>query len=392
MSLHLQLPSQIPPDTVRVAHAAFPKGNIYMRMRDELGTIYTDGAFAPLFPLQGQPANSPARLALITIMQFVEGLTDRQAADAVRSRIDWKYALSLELTDQGFDFSVLSEFRSRLIKGGAELELLEKMLSCLREKGLLKAPKQQRTDSTHILAAIRVLGRLENIGETLRSALNSIAAVAPDWLKKIIPSTDWYEFYGQRIQENRLPSSKEERNVLAVKIGADGIYLLDAIWSELAPSWLRQIKAVEILRQVWIQQFYFDESGSIQLRKAANCLPPAIVINSPYDSDARRGNKRTQTWTGYKVHLSETCDEDAPHLITYVETKAATTKDHEVTENVHQTLADQELLPDKHLVDAGYIDAQLLVDSKNHYEVDLIGPAPGDSQWQSRAGKGFGES
>ncbi len=101
-------------------------------------------------------------------------------------------------------------------------------------KGLLKAPKQQRTDSTHILAAISVLGRLENIGETLRSALNSIAAVAPDWLKKIVPSTDWYERYGQRIQESRLPSSKEERNVLAVKIGADGIYLLDAIWSELA--------------------------------------------------------------------------------------------------------------------------------------------------------------
>ncbi len=108
MSLHPQPPSQIPPDTVRVALAAFPKGNIYMRMRDELGTIYTDGAFAPLFPLQGQPALAPARLALITIMQFVEGLTDRQAADAVRSRIDWKYALSLELSDRGFDFSVLS--------------------------------------------------------------------------------------------------------------------------------------------------------------------------------------------------------------------------------------------------------------------------------------------
>lgn len=143
--------------------------------------------------------------------------------------------------------------------------------------------------------------------------------------------------------------------------------------------------AVEILRQVWIQQFYFDDSGSIQLRKAADCPPSAILINSPYDPDARGGNKRTQTWTGYKVHLSETCDEDAPHLITYVETESATTKDHEVTENLHQNLAELELLPDKHLVDAGYIDAQLLVDSKNHYEVDLIGPAPRDSQWQSRA-------
>ena len=147
-------------------------------------------------------------------------------------------------------------------------------------------------------------------------------------------------------------------------MGTDGIYLLDAIWSEKAPSWLRQIEAVEILRQVWIQQFYL-ESGSVKLREASNCPPPAILINSPYDPDARGGNKRIQTWTGYKVHISETCAQDAPHLITYVETKPATTKDHEVTENVHQTLAAQELLPNKHLVDAGYIDTQLLVDFRS---------------------------
>ena len=163
MSLHPQSPNQIPLDTFRVAVAAFPKGNIYIRIRDELGTIYRDETFAPLFSVQGKPALAPACLALITIMQFVEGLTDRQAADAVRSRIDWKYALGLDLIDPGFDFSVLSDFRKRLIKGGAEQELLEKMLSCLSEKGLLNKPKQQRTDSTHILAAIRiwVVGRID---------------------------------------------------------------------------------------------------------------------------------------------------------------------------------------------------------------------------------------
>ena len=327
--------------------------------------------------------------ALITIMQFVEGLTDRQAADAVRSRIDWKYALGLELTDSGFDFSLLSEFRTRLIEGGAEQHLFEGLLDRFREKGLLKAPHKQRTDSTHILAAIRDLSRLEILGETLRYALNTIAAVAPHWLAQIVPSPDWYERYGQRIQEKRLPSSKQERKTLALRMGTDGIYLLDTIWSESALLWLRSIEAVEILRQVWIQQFYI-ESGSIQLREPSNCPPPALLISSPYDPDARRGNKRTREWTGYKIHLSETCDRDAPHLITYVETLPSTTKDHEVTENIHQTLAEVELLPHQHLVDAGYIDAQLLVDSKNNYDLDLIGPAPGDSQWQSRAGKGFG--
>ena len=161
MSLHPQKIASIPSDTIRVAQSAFPKGNIYLKMRDELGVFYDDNCFSTLFSLQGKPALAPWRLALITIMQFVEGLTDRQAADAVRGRLDWKYALSLELTDSGFDFSVLSEFRTRLIEAGKEQQLLEQMLAIFQEKGLLKSPQKQRTDSTHILAAIRVLGRLE---------------------------------------------------------------------------------------------------------------------------------------------------------------------------------------------------------------------------------------
>ena len=297
MSLHPQQLGEIPPETIRVAHLAFPKGNIYLRMRDELGVFYEDQCFSSLFSLRGQPALAPWRLALITIMQFVEGLTDRQTSDSVRSRIDWKYALGLELTNSGLDFSVLSEFRSRLIEGGVEQELFQLMLSRFQEKGLLKSPQKQRTDSTHILAAIRILGRLENIGETLRYALNSIAAVAPNWLQQIVPENDWYSRYGQRFQENRFPDSKEERNTLAVQMGIDGLYLLDAIWSESAPELLRQIEAVEILRQVWIQQFYL-ESGLLKLRESSNCPPPARLINSPYDPDAHLGNKRSLTWTG----------------------------------------------------------------------------------------------
>ncbi len=389
MSFHPQKQFTIPSETVRVAQAAFPKGNIYMRMRDELGIIYDEEIFANLFAIRGQPAIAPWRLALISIMQFVEGLTDRQAADAVRSRIDWKYSLGLELSDSGFDFSVLSEFRSRLIQGGIEQELFERMLSRLREIDLLKAPKNQRTDSTHVLANLRELSRLEIIGETIRSALNSIATVAPNWLKQIVPSSDWYKRYEFKIQDNRLPKNKNERNQLAVEMGADGFYLLNQIYSEFTPSWLGQIEAVEILRQVWLQQFYLDPHQNIELRTQKNCPPPAILINSPYETEARAGNKRTQTWMGYKVHLSETCDQDAPHLITYIETKPATTKDHEVTENVHQSLEKIELLPENHLADAGYVDAQLLVDSQQKYQLDLVAPVPKNCQWQALAGKGF---
>ncbi len=181
MSLHPEPIRPIPEHTVRVAQAAFPRGdNTYMRMRDEIGVIWEDEDFAPLFSTRGQPALAPWRLALVTVMQFAENLSDRQAANAVRARIDWKYALSLELTDPGFDFSVLSEFRSRLVEGEGEQLLLEKMLSRFKDRGWVKARGSQRTDSTHVLAAVRALNRLELVGETLRAALNALAVVAPE--------------------------------------------------------------------------------------------------------------------------------------------------------------------------------------------------------------------
>src|SRR5215212_1328194 len=136
----------IPPETMRVAQAAFPKGHPYLRLADELGSLFTDDTFAALFPPLGQPAYSPWRLALVTILQYAEGLSDRRAADAVRSRIDWKYLLRLELTDPGFDASILSEFRARLIAGGAESLLLETLLTWCREHRLLNGRGRERTD------------------------------------------------------------------------------------------------------------------------------------------------------------------------------------------------------------------------------------------------------
>ncbi len=180
MSLQPQAIPPIPEETIRVARAILPKGNICTQMRDELGTFFRDEDFLDLFSEKGQPAESAWRLALVMVMQYAEGLTDRQAADAVRTRIDWKYALSLDITDPGFDFSVLSEFRSRLLAHHAERRLFDVMVSQFRERGWIKERGKQRTDSTHVLAAVRAVNRLECVGETMRHALNILAEVAPD--------------------------------------------------------------------------------------------------------------------------------------------------------------------------------------------------------------------
>ena len=214
MSLHPQAIPPVPEFTARIARAAFRRGNPFMRMRDEIGTLFTDEEFAPLFPTRGRPVESPWRLALVCVMQYVEGLSDRQAADAVRARIDWKYSLSLELDDPGFDASVLSEFRGRLISGGLEQRMLDAMLERFRELKLLKARGKQRTDSTHVLAAIRSVNRLECVGETMRAALNGLAVVAPDWLRTH-SAPHWVDRYGPRVDDARLPEKPEARRALA---------------------------------------------------------------------------------------------------------------------------------------------------------------------------------
>lgn len=223
--LQVQGLNDIVSETRTVARAAFPSGCLAIAMRDELGPIYTDEQFRDLFSERGQPAESPARLALVLVLQFVEGLTDRQAADAVRGRIDWKYALGLELSDPGFDYSVLSEFRARLIAGSAETRLLNTVLQTFQEKGLLKAGGRQRTDSTHVLAAIRQLNRIELVGETMRYVLNELAQTTPDWLTRVV-LPDWYERYGRRFDSFHLPDSREKRQALVQQIGEDGYRLM----------------------------------------------------------------------------------------------------------------------------------------------------------------------
>jgi transposase len=303
MSLRAEDEYPIPEATRRVAHAAFPKGTLCMRLADRLGPLYRDEQFTALFPGRGQPALSPARLALVTVLQFVEGLSDRQAADAVRGRIDWKYALGLELTDPGFDHTVLSEFRGRLVAGEAGLLLLDTLLARARELGLLKRRCRQRTDSTHVLAAVRTLNRLERVGETLRAALNELATLAPDWLRALAPAA-WYERYGERVETDDLPESEAERQKLAAAIGADGRRLLRAIEAADRPE-LGELPAVRVLRRIWDEQDG-ETAGRVALRAIEAMPSPAGLIASPYDPQARSSTKRGMAWVGYKVHTIRT--------------------------------------------------------------------------------------
>ena len=392
---------EVPADTARVARKAFRKGALAIRARDQLGSWCDDEAFAGAYGAAGRPGISPAQLAMVTVLQFTGNLTDRQAADAVRGRLDWKYCLGLALEDEGFDFSVLSEFRARLVAGSLELKILDLLLGRLTELGLVKAGGRQRTDSTHVLARIRDLNRLELAGETVRAALEALAAAAPDWLAGVIDAS-WQQVYGQRIDEIRLPESETRRTALAVQYGRDGYHLLEAVRAPGAPPWLAGLPAVGALRAIWIQQYYrsIDEQGEKVIRREASehGVPPGRArIVSPYDLDARYSEKHGKSWLGYKVHLSETCSEaadddpgtglpPAPNLITSAATTHAAVPDAAMTTPVHDMLDAAGLAPGEHAVDSGYTSADLLLAARAR-GITLLGPLLANVSPQARAGR-----
>lgn len=407
MSLDPQTHYPIPEDTQRVARAAFPKGNLYMRMRDELGEIYPDASFAELFPGRGQKAESPGGLAWVTVLQFSEGMSDRQAAEAVRARMDCevtapfrrKYVLGFELDDPGFNYSVLSEFRERLVAGQKEQLLLDEILKRLKELKRLRGRGQPRTDSTHIWGAVRQLNRIEMVGETLRQALNELSEFAPAWVQEIA-QPEWFARYGRRFEQMRLPKEQAAREALLVTLGEDGAFLLEAVRTtgespehSAEAEQMRELPGVEFLRQMWVQQYWMEVneegSGHWRLRADENQPPGALRFHSPYDEQVRYSAKQERGWVGYKTHLSETSGKDPAHLITQVTTTLATESDMRALEKVHRTLEQKDLWPDEHLVDAGYVEAESLVSSKQDFGVTLCSPVREKVSRPAKAGEGF---
>ena len=388
--LQPQTPGPVPADTARVARAAFPKGAPLIALRDELGVVFSDDDFAALYPPLGQPAYPPWRLALVTVLQFREGLSDRAAADAVRARIDWKYLLGLSLDDAGFDFSVLSEFRARLVEHGAEHVLLDKVVDACRERGLLKARGRQRTDSTHVVAAVREMNRLELAAETVRAALNELAGAAPDWLRRLA-RPEWFDRYGRRVEDSLLPQSKAGRARHAVAVGEDGYALLDAVEADGAPSGLAELPVVDALRRIWGRHYERDAGGRPAPRAPGARTREGRLGRVPVrrrrpgtaGSGARRG-------LGYMVHLTETCRHRRGRgLVVHADTTPGDVHEAARADSILAALDERGLSASDHLADAAYISADLLVGAGDRYGVRLVGPPRKDASWQARTDRAY---
>jgi transposase len=233
----------------------------------------------------------------------------------------------------------------------------------------------------------------------MRYVLNALAADEPDWLGRVLSDpaqAGWENRYGHRLDEGRLPRDKGERQALAEQMGRDGLVIWQAAWAgsaSAAPSisegdGVRKHVAVEVLRQVWLQQFKM--SGDRLVWRERDEIPPgAALICSPYDLEARVSQKRDTVWMGYKAHLTETCDPDQPRLITQVATSPSTVNDCEVVEAIHDRLHQRDLLPAEHLMDAGYVDSRVIVSARQTYHIEVVGPLPAPPDWQAKANQGF---
>ena len=392
MSLRPETLPPVPDVTAAAVRAAFPKGTLYVDLRTEFGTLYTDQLFADLYPPQGRPVEvAPWRLALVVVMQYIEGLTDRQAADAVRRCMEWKYALSLDLHDPGFDFTLLHEFRQRLLAHDAAQRLLATFLTTCKARGWIKARGTQRTDSTHVLAAIRTLHRLECVLEAMHAALNQLRQAAPTWVQQWV-TREWYDRYGLRSDQVRLPKEASKRKALARQVGVDGYQLLDRVWAAASVPYLRTLPALEALRQIWVQQYYrctVPRLEALRWRTTDEQPPAALRITSPYELEARYSTKRDTQWVGYKHPLTETCEPEHPDLITQVLTTPATTPDCTMGPIIVQDLATRDLLPGTHLLDSGYVDADFLGTAQRQHQIDVVGPPFGSYSWQHQIAHGY---
>ncbi len=386
MSVRPRCGEQVPSLTAQVARASNPGGTTAMWVRDRLDGLWCDEDFAGWYPRDGRPGLSPAQLATVCVLQFLLDLSDRQAAEAVRCRIDFKYALAMELDDPGFHHSVLSDFRERLTEGERADRLLDLALARLKQAGLVRERTTQRTDSTHVLAAVRDLNRLELVTEAVRAALEEVARTARHLLVDLVDE-HWARRYGRPVRLGKNPTRPKTRILAA---GDDACRLLEHLYQH--GSRHRPGPQAEALRQVVLQNYYRDAAGKLCWRTADDGgLPPSsLAIVSPYDTTARYARHgHIIRWKGFAAHLTETCAPGSVNVITDVATTSATTNDAQSLPAIHTRLAHRGLLPAEHLVDGGYTSLVHLEHAEREHQVTVSGPLPGNPTAQHRRNEGF---
>ena len=368
MSLIQSFAKEIPPATRKLVEPILSADSICRLLGERGGEIVDEASLVGMYSDTGRGGINPVLLCFVLILQFLEKLPDRQAAEMVRMRMDWKYALRQELDWPGFDYSSLCNFRKRLYAHGQEYAMFEQVLQYLAESGYLKS-KRQRTDATHVLGSVERLSRLELVWETLRLALAALINADAKWVNGQLPSAFVSE-YIQKRSDYRMSKGQAEQAMQDV--GRDSFWLLSQIELNGQAAW-QDLPEIVTLRQVLEQQFDQDDGeGSSGVRPKANIDVGGDVISSPHDPSVRYSKKNKNTeWRGYKAQVTETVDAELA-IITDIGIHSAIEQDGLALRAIQERLAQRVLLPDKQYVDGAYCNGKTLASSERA-GIDLRG-------------------
>ncbi len=371
MSLQWFVSRSVPDDTAAIGRELFRPDNLYRQIGDRFDEFCPDEKeFALLYEPTGRGAIPPLLVALVTIFQMLERVPDRQAAELVVSRLDWKYALHLPLLYSGFHFTDLYAFRVRLVEHGKERLVFDQILAKLKALGLFKPRGKMRTDSTHLLAVVQRLSQLELVGECLRVALRAVSLVAASWVESCLPPA-FCQGYEERESEYGMSDEKVKKRL--AEVAKDAFWFLAQVDGS-APKEARELPEIKTLRTVLSQQFPQGPGGPPAKRPTGG-----DIIESPHETEARYATKRDQHWIGYKAQVTETCDEDRPHLITDLEVTAAHQNDSPQLLPIQDRLEAQGTPPGEQQVDQAYMSGENLVKSAER-GIELMGKALEDTQ------------
>jgi transposase len=373
MSLQWSLSQEVPESTIsaKTVGTLLEEDDLYLYIGNHFNELLPDeSVFEPMYCETGRGAVPPQLLFLVTIFQFLEKVPDRMAAKLIASRLDWKYACHLPLDYPGFHFTVLHGFRDRLKENDQDRALFEEIVGKLVDLGLIKRRGKMRTDSSHVLGVVQRLTQLELVIETLRVAMKAIQEVAPDWMKGNVPDV-FVEAYDERFWEFKLSDAEVEERLS--KAAHDASWFLRAV-EAMAPEVVQALAEIKVLREVLDQQLPKGPDGPPAKRPMGG-----DIIESPHETEARHGIKRGQAWTGYKVQVTETCDDDLPHLITDIKITGALDNDSPQLDDIQRRLLEQETPPGEQYVDKGYMSGANLAASQER-GITLMGKPLADTQ------------
>lgn len=363
--------AQMPADTGMLGQKVLAANDPYRVIGDHLADLLSDEPFATMYETTGRQAVWPSLLAMVTLFQFLEKAPDREAARMVVTRLDWKYALHLPLDYLGFDFSILCDFRQRILAHGKEALIFETVLRKVQSLGFIKKRGKQRTDALAVIGAVRMVSHLETVTETLRVTVRALEQGALAWMEREVPAS-FREEYARSRSDYGL--TEVERQAALEQVGQDGCWLLERL-DAAAPHAVRALEAVTLLRTVWGQR-YERVAGKVSVRTTMVDCTERIV--TPHDPGVRAGEKWGKAWHGEKVHITETAEPDRPAFITDVTTANASSGDGEALPEIREHLSAREAPPAEQYVDSGYVSGKQMAASREA-GIDLVGPPLADT-------------